>query len=181
MPNSSCSARHKFTGKTLDALLRYVEGRHIQPRRRPTPYKRATEVEEKIIASVKAGATLDGAALQHGIHPTTFLRWRKCEHPFGDNLARDARCCKCRGCMLQKKLDGALEIYKAGLLGKIQNATNRDGQPVWQAQAWILERRFHNEFAVKTLSENRHEVDIEGITNAQKLVDAILGATSKDL
>ena len=71
-----------------------------------------------------------------------------------------------------------METYKAVLLKRIHNATNRDGEPVWQAAAWILERRFRDEFSLKTVVDNRHHVDI-GNNNAQRLVDALIrGASS---
>lgn len=147
------------------------------PRRKPIPHKRSSDVETQIVADIKAGETVEGATLLHGIHPVTFLRWRHCEEPKDETEGRDSRCLNCRGCMLQQKVDSALEIYKSVLLKRIHNATNKDGSPIWQASAWLLERRFRDEFALKTVIDNRHEVDI-GSNNAQKLVNAIMGAAT---
>jgi hypothetical protein len=145
-------------------------------KRKPVPFKRSTEVEEKIVAEIKDGATLDGAALLHGIHPVSFLRWRRCE--LSDAGAeRDERCWRCRGCRLQQKVDCALETFKAVHLKRIANATNREGEPIWQASAWLLERRFRDEFALKTVIDNKHEFEA-GTANAQKLVASIIGAAT---
>ena len=143
------------------------------PKRRPIPNKRCSTVEDAIVAAIKNGATVEGAAHSHGIHPVTFLRWRRCEESGSE---RDERCWKCRGCRVQQKVDCALEIYKGVLLQRIHNATDREGNPIWQASAWLLERRFRDEFALKTVIDNKHEVDI-GNVNAKNLVTAILGAT----
>ena len=142
------------------------------PKRRPIPNKRSYEIEEAIVAAAKDGATLDHAALSHGIHPVTFLRWRRCELPdVGSD--RDERCWRCRGCRLQQKVDCALAIYQNVLLQRIANATDREGNPIWQASAWILERRFREEYSLKTFVENKHSVDI-GNQNAERLVATIL-------
>lgn len=148
------------------------------PRRKPIPHKRSSDVETLIVADIKAGETVEGATLLHGIHPVTFLRWRRCEQPKDESEGRDSRCLDCRGCRLQQKVDTALEIYKSVLLKRIHNATSKDGSPIWQASAWLLERRFKDEFALKTVIDNRHEVDI-GSNNAQKLVNAIMGAATR--
>lgn len=149
------------------------------PRRKPIPHKRSNDIETLIVADIRAGETVEGATLLHGIHPVTFLRWRRCEQPKDETEGRDSRCLDCRGCRLQQKVDTALEIYKSVLLKRIHNATNKDGSPIWQASAWLLERRFRDEFALKTVIDNRHEVDI-GNTNAQKLMASILGAAVTD-
>ena len=148
------------------------------PRRKPTPYKRSSDIETKIVASIKAGGTVEGATLSHGIHPVTFLRWRRCEQPKEEVDGRDSRCLECRGCRLQQKVDCALGTYKGVLLKRIHDATDKDGNPVWQASAWLLERRFRDEFSLKTVIDSRHEVDI-GMTSAQKLAAAILGGCSQ--
>jgi hypothetical protein len=147
------------------------------PKRRPTPNKRCTTVEDAIVSAIKDGATVEGASHQHGIHPVTFLRWRRCEQSALDSTERDDRCWDCRGCRLQQKVDCALECFKAVHLQRIANATNRDGDHIWQASAWLLERRFRDEFSLKTIVDNRHKVDM-GNTNAQKLVTSILSAAS---
>jgi hypothetical protein len=59
------------------------------------------------------------------------------------------------------------------LLQRIANACDREGNPIWQASAWILERRFREEYSLKTFVENKHSVDI-GNKNAENLVAAIL-------
>lgn len=145
------------------------------PRRKPIPHKRSSDVETLIIADIKTGETVEGATLSHGIHPVTFLRWRRCEQPKDETEGRDSRCLDCRGCRLQQKVDAALEIYKSVLLKRIHNATNKDGSPIWQASAWLLERRFRDEFSLKTMIENNHVMDI-GTANAERLTQAILGA-----
>lgn len=144
------------------------------PKRRPTPNKRCESVEEKITVAIREGMTIDCAVLSHGIHPVTFLRWRRCENPNSDSTERDDRCWNCRGCSLQKKMDYALETYKSVLLKRIANATNSDGEPIWQASAWILERRFREEFSLRTVVDNHHVVNA-GDENARRLVDAIIG------
>lgn len=141
------------------------------PKRRPVPNKRCSTVEDAIVSAIQGGATTEHACLQHGIHPVTFQRWRRCRQ--FETSDRDDRCWNCRECSLQQKVDCALETYKSVLLRRISDATDRDGNPIWQASAWILERRFKDEYSLRTVIDNRHEVDI-GSTNAQSLVAAIL-------
>lgn len=143
--------------------------------RKPIPYKRSTVIEEKIVADIRQGATLDGAALGNGIHPVTFLRWRRCEAE-PESTGRDDRCWDCRGCRLQEKVDAALESYKSVLLRRVADATDKNGNPVWQASAWLLERRFRDEFGQKTVTDATHRMAGPNVENARKLAAAILGA-----
>lgn len=147
------------------------------PKRRPTPNKRCSAVEDAIVSAIKDGATVEGASHQHGIHPVSFLRWRRCEQPILDSTDRDDRCWDCRGCRLQQKVDCSLEMYKAVLLRRIHNATNSDGEPIWQASAWLLERRFREEFSLKTINEQYHHIP-KVSQNSQNLVAAIIGAAA---
>ncbi|MDO8649603.1 MAG: hypothetical protein Q7R81_07565 [Candidatus Peregrinibacteria bacterium] len=147
------------------------------PKRRPVPNKRCSTVEDGIVSAIKGGATVEAAAFQCGIHPVTFLRWRRCDKPDA-GTERDERCWNCRGCRLQQKVDCSLEMYKAVLLQRIHNATDREGNPIWQASAWLLERRFRDEFSLKTVIDNRHKVDM-GNTHAEKLVAAIISGAAR--
>ena len=136
-------------------------------------------MEEQIVADLKGGATLDGATLMHGIHPVTFLRWRRCE--VSDTGAeRDERCWNCRSCSLQQKVDCALAIYQNVLLQRIANACDKEGNPIWQASAWILERRFKEEYSLRTVIDNKHSVDI-GNQNAERLVASILQSAARPI
>ena len=92
-------------------------------------------VAQRIIAAVECGAPWYMAAAAGGVNPATLRDWkaraRDGEEPFAAFYAR-----------LQKaEASGAVAV-----LNIIQNAA-REG--TWQAAAWILERRYPKQFALR--------------------------------
>lgn len=125
-------------------------------KKRPVPNKRCAEVEDKILAHVKAGASLSDAPRLEGIDESTFRRWRQCLDPiesvFGDSEAMpegDRRCGDCANCALHKRSQYAETHFKYECIAIVRKA----GETKWQAAAWLLERRHPNEFALKRVIE----------------------------
>lgn len=105
----------------------------------------------------KAGVTNRDIAAALGISETTFYRW--VGDPKTDN---------------QKKLSEALKKtetdYKAALLTLIYNsAVNRD----WKAAAWLLERKYPQEYARTVRLPSVDDADTED-------TDALFGAAGLD-
>ena len=66
---------------------------------------------------------------------------------------RDRRCWKCANCTLQRKCDEAESHFRQSCLTIITKA----GQKNWRAMAWILERRYRNEYTTRTIIEVQDE------------------------
>jgi hypothetical protein len=118
---------------------------------RPTPYKRCKAVEDKIIKRIREGASFSDAPRLEGIDEATFRRWRQCEKENEDaSLSlRDRRCWDCANCTLQSKCDTAESHFRQSCLEVIHKA----GKKNWRAMAWILERRYRNEYTTRTIIE----------------------------
>lgn len=97
----------------------------------------------QIVERAKMGMPQTLIARGIGIRPETFSRWLN-EHP------------ELKEAMEEAKIAGVVER-----LNKINNAKDKFGNPVWQAQAWVLQRMFPAEFAQPdTKVEVRNETSV---------------------
>lgn len=94
------------------------------------------EMHDRVIEYLKIGHTDHDAVILAGINPDTFYTWIK-EKPEFSEKVKEAR-------LFAK--DRALKI--------IQNAAIRS----WTAAAWYLERKHRDEFALKTVNENKEHI-----------------------
>jgi len=101
---------------------------------KPIPYNDITA--KSIIDLLKAGKERIYAVDQAGISYTLFLKWLKVQPGFNDRV-------------LQSEQEGRLRTKKS-LIDIILKAAEKR----WQPAAWLLERRYSEEFALKTKSEH---------------------------
>ena len=126
------------------------------------------EMIDKIAGGIAAGLTNRDAARQAGLDRVTLWRWMTRGREEPDTIYGD----------LAVRIEEALVDFKAVRLAHIANAathktirttttTGADGKPMtvteerdppWQASAWLLERKFPNEFG----RFERHEVGKPG-------------------
>ena len=139
------------------------------------PYKRSSELEKKIIKRIGEGASFSDAPRLEGIDESSFRRWRKCKNAQGeeDTTLRDRRCWDCANCALQKRCDEAESRFKQECVQTIYKA----GAKNWKARAWLLERRYRDEYGTKTTVENSGEVIYSD--PSRELVNRIVGNTKE--
>ena len=126
------------------------------------------EMIDKVAGGIAAGLTNRDAARQAGLDRVTLWRWMTRGREEPDTIYGD----------LAVRIEEALVDFKAVRLAHIANAathktirttttTGADGSPMvvteerdppWQASAWLLERKFPNEFG----RFERHEVGKPG-------------------
>lgn len=125
---------------------------------RPTKYNAV--VVEAIVSALKAGATYEHAAAAGGISYQTFNEWRKDLPEFSEAI---------------KAAEGDAARL---LLGKIQAAAS---EGAWQAAAWILERRWPEQYG-RNLHQHKHEgtvkIRIERVNDWRALGKAEIETTS---
>lgn len=92
--------------------------------------KYSTEKIDEICNFIRAGNTHRDAALLSDITESTFYEWAK-DSEFSERLKKAEQECKARN------------------IAFIQKAAEKS----WQAAAWFLERRYHDEYAVKQVNE----------------------------
>jgi transposase len=92
------------------------------------PTKLTPDVQEKICEAIRHGATYQAASEAAGVAYSTFNDWHKDLRP---------RFVKFSEAIRRANADAQLD-----LLAKIANKSKED----WRAAAWILERRFKNDF-----------------------------------
>ncbi len=122
---------------------------------RPVPYKRCKALEDKIVKRIHGGASFSDAPRLEGIDESSFRRWRKCEQEEGGNdlTLRDKRCWVCAHCALQRKCDEAESDFKQTCIRSVYKA----GEKNWRARAWLLERRYREEYGVRAIVETGKE------------------------
>jgi hypothetical protein len=89
------------------------------------PSKKTREVEAKILSGISEGLPLHAAAALGGVHYDTLLQWRK-EDPDFEQQVKVAN---------SRAIETTMEMIRA--------AVPTD----WRAGAWILERRFPEDFS----------------------------------
>ncbi len=97
------------------------------------PTKLTDQVQATIIAALEAGATYDLAAQCAGINPATFYRWKQRGEEGDSDYVVFAE---------SVELAGAVALVDALKTIKAASADPK----YWQAAAWLLERRLHEDF-----------------------------------
>ncbi|CAB4199230.1 hypothetical protein UFOVP1336_21 [uncultured Caudovirales phage] len=100
------------------------------------PSKKTEQRVEALLQSLRAGASRQRAAALAGIHRDTLYEWMKQDPAFSDAI---------------EKAEAFAEFR---FLARV--ATAAENERSWQAAAWILERRFPNEW------RRREGVEISG-------------------
>jgi hypothetical protein len=92
------------------------------------PTRLTPEVQEAVCEAIRHGATYQAASEAAGIAYATFNEWRK------DSRLKYVK--------FSEAITRANADAQLNLLAKIANQSDKD----WRAAAWILERRFKNDF-----------------------------------
>jgi len=102
--------------------------------------KYCPEIVEAIGKEIENGSSQKDAAILCGIHKSTYHEWINDENKpeFSDRIEK------------------AHSIYKKKLVQRIQKASDSG---TWQAGAWLLERRYNKEFAVRKEVDNNVKID----------------------
>ena len=116
------------------------------------------DIVQQFAKMFKEGSNRTDACLMAGIHYETFCRWMEKESEFSEAVKK------------------AEADFKNGLITLIQKAAITQ----WQAGAWLLERKYHLEYALKKdpisedvevprrMAERAHEL----LTKLEKKTDA---------
>ena len=109
------------------------------------PCKLTLELQEEICQYIAGGNTFERSCILAGIHHDTLLRWR--------NKGRTAKSGKFFGFFGAVKR--AEEQFKAHNIAIIQQAAIKQ----WQAAAWLLERKYPEEFGRREKIEISNKLD----------------------
>lgn len=93
--------------------------------------KYSDEITTEICKYLQAGNNQEDSAVLAGINPDTFYTWKKEKPDFSEAIKKAERKCKARN------------------IAFVQQAAEKS----WQAAAWYLERKYHDEYALKNISE----------------------------
>lgn len=120
--------------------------------------ERSPEIDAAILAKIADGSTQTDAAQAVGIHRTTLSRWKSADPELAEAMER------------------AESEAKAKLLQLVLSSAGGE-DPDWRAAAWILERRWPDEFGPKARMQISVDVRGEAETLAARLgvpVDELL-------
>ena len=98
--------------------------------------KYSTEMTQEICKYLRAGNSQKDSAILAGISEDTFYTWMK-KAEFSEPIKKAEQECKARN------------------IAFVQKAAEK----TWQAAAWYLERRYHDEFALKSVMEHQGNND----------------------
>ena len=99
--------------------------------------KYSNEITEEICRYLQAGNNQHDSAVLAGISEETFYTWKKEKAEFSEAIKKAEQICKSRN------------------IAYVQKAAEK----TWQAAAWWLERKYHDEFALKTVMEHGSNED----------------------
>lgn len=116
------------------------------------PTKYSQEVVDAICAALETGAGPVASAKAGGITFQTYQDWNHNNIEFSERIKK-------------ARIDGEQRIRELGMqaIMKAGNGYVIDGEnirPQWQAWAWILERRFPDEYGRRERIDGKHEVDL---------------------
>ena len=95
--------------------------------------KYSKETVAEICKYLRAGNNIEDSCGLSGINPDTYYNWKKDKRKveFHEAIKKAEQECKARN------------------IAYVQKAAEK----TWQAAAWYLERKYHNEFALKNVTE----------------------------
>lgn len=113
--------------------------------------KLTKQAKDTIVHAISKGTPIKYAAQAAGIHPATFFRWLEQGEQQDVGPYRD----------FYNAIEKAQGAAVVSHLSNIENAAQSGS---WQASAWLLERRFHQDFSRKQSTEldnERQRLEIE--------------------
>ncbi len=143
-------------------------------RKRGRPSKLNPERVETICGAIKRGLSQKTAAQLAGISEATLQGWiaKGRQAPHGQYVE------------FLKKLEGARGEGEKELVDIIKAAVNANGDADWRAAAWLLERRWRDEYSRKAQEHRRAEAEIRKLEAEVNLAEAkakLAGEQSKAL
>ena len=141
--------------------------------------KLTAEIQELLLKGIRLGLTYKEAAQLAGIHEATFYRWKKMGEKAGSGIfyefCESLKRANVEAMVfhLKRICDVALggqKIIEEKIMFKRNNNTNDEipirrvrvtkyTLPVWQASAWILERRFPDRWGKRAKPRQNDEDD----------------------
>jgi len=98
-------------------------------------------IQNKIVEVIQKGLGRIQACKAAKLNYQTFLNWLNPEHPNFDLDFLET---------IKKAESEGLQTIKETCESVILKAATRENVPAWQAAAWMLERKFKNEYSLKT-------------------------------
>ena len=117
--------------------------------RGPFVKKLSDDVIEAVADAIRSGASIDTAARFSGLHRATYHRWMQegRDAMRGDGPVPEALA-------MQVKFVEAMEVALAEFKVKLTGEIYAHGKENWTALAWLLERRFPDEFGRRARLEH---------------------------
>lgn len=129
------------------------------------PYKMTPERVAIILEGLSNGLSQRDCALLAGIHEDTLCSWKFNNSEFSEQMG-------------QKSIE-----YKQKLIKRVTDAGEKD----WKATAWILERKFKDDFSPHSTRDNSHlydfpPMDIHSLNtiNHDKLAQSVVDKLRED-
>ena len=123
------------------------------------------KVKKFIIESLENGNGIKKSCAAAGISYNTYLDWTETESPRHDSDFSN---------LVKKALLSGKQSLKEICQSVVFQAATAKEKPVWQAAAWILERRFPEDYGVRQAIEHSGEIkqttDISQFTEEEKQV-----------
>lgn len=152
--------------------MKKAKTRTVKPEvKRGAPEKITPEITQKIADFIEAGAWIETAVALAGIHKDTFYAWLKKGaseesgpyKDFSDQISKAAA---------QFEFDAHSTILQFG------RGVGNDGKPVWQALAWVLERKYPKRYGRR--ESLRIEDESESKTRNGNIYDEVLAIIHGD-
>jgi len=112
-------------------------GRSGNPDGRPKLLERKPELGKAIVSHIQTGLPVSTAANLEGINTDTIHEWLK--RGARDRQGRNGTRTTCYA-LFSESVEKALAEAETSALNDILNVTNKEGEAIWQARAWYLER-----------------------------------------
>lgn len=140
---------------------------------------------KRILSYIREGASQTAATQLIGREKKSFINFKRCADPvdgMDEDFAvpltgDDRRCNNCRGCIIHNEVLRQEQLFKMEAMRDIKDATFM-GKPDWKAKAWLLERKFPDEFAETQKQELTASLNV-AVNNARTVVEAIKSAITQ--
>lgn len=117
---------------------------HRKAKRGPKPLFKDEATKERLINAIRRGLPIKYACSCAGVGEGTFYKWKQ---QLGDSSSRG-------NCKEIRELFESIEKAKADFIDSQVGNIATAGQKSWQASAWLLERRFPDDFGSKAEGED---------------------------
>ena len=123
--------------------------------------KYTTETINNLLKGLREGKGRHRACIEANISYVTFLRWIKDKKKV--NFVTQVK---------EAETEGN-QIIKETCEQAIINAATNNDKPIWQAAAWMLERKFPEQYGAKQQFEHKGSLEINTSEKSKKKIDEI--------